>query len=274
MPPAARVTDMHTCPMVTGIVPHVGGPIMPPGCPTVLIGFLPAARVSDLAVCVGPPDSIVMGSPTVLIGNLMAARLGDPTAHGGVIVFGCPTVMIGNSGGGGGAGGAVAGAAAGAAAAPTFGPGIVLEGSPAEQATLAAILNNIRNSGPQGAALIHGLETAPTPTHFRIGTSSTDRHGRVVQLANTGGGITLRPTDSVSGHNEIYVDPAHLITYNGTDGNTHTETPDGLVLHEAGHASLLNSRDPAQTTGGPQAEQNVRTLTNPVRTEMGQVPER
>lgn len=95
MPPAARVTDMHVCPMVTGIVPHVGGPILPPCEPTVLIGMLPAARVSDMATCVGPPDTIAMGSPTVLIGNMMAARIGDPTAHGGVIVLGCFTVMIG-----------------------------------------------------------------------------------------------------------------------------------------------------------------------------------
>jgi uncharacterized Zn-binding protein involved in type VI secretion len=98
MPPAARITDMHVCPMVTVLVPHVGGPILPPGCPTVLIGGLPAARITDMATCVGPPDVIVMGSPTVLIGNLMAARIGDPTAHGGVIVLGCFTVMIGEVG--------------------------------------------------------------------------------------------------------------------------------------------------------------------------------
>lgn len=95
MPPAARVTDMHTCPMVTGVVPHVGGPIMPPGCPTVLIGMLPAARIGDMVTCVGPPDTIVKGSATVMIGNMPAARIGDNTAHGGVIVAGCPTVMIG-----------------------------------------------------------------------------------------------------------------------------------------------------------------------------------
>lgn len=92
--PAARATDMHTCPQVTGIVPHVGGPIVM-GAPTVLIGGLPAARVSDPVTCVGPPDSIIMGSPTVLIGGLLAARMGDPTAHGGVIVGGFPTVLIG-----------------------------------------------------------------------------------------------------------------------------------------------------------------------------------
>jgi uncharacterized Zn-binding protein involved in type VI secretion len=95
MPPAARVGDLHTCPMVTVLVPHVGGPILPPGCPTVLIGGLPAARVTDMCTCVGPPDVILMGSPTVLIGYMMAARMGDPTAHGGVITLGCPTVMIG-----------------------------------------------------------------------------------------------------------------------------------------------------------------------------------
>lgn len=95
MPPAARVSDMHVCPMVTGVVPHVGGPILPPGCPTVLIGGMPAARVGDMAVCVGPPDNIVMGSATVLIGGMPAARMGDSMAHGGTIVLGCFTVMIG-----------------------------------------------------------------------------------------------------------------------------------------------------------------------------------
>ena len=95
MPPAARVTDMHTCPMVTVLVPHVGGPILPPGCPTVFIGGMPAARVGDMATCVGPPDVIAMGSMTVMIGGMPAARLGDNTAHGGVIVVGYPTVLIG-----------------------------------------------------------------------------------------------------------------------------------------------------------------------------------
>jgi uncharacterized Zn-binding protein involved in type VI secretion len=94
--PAARVTDLHVCPMLTVLVPHVGGPIMPPGAPTVLIGGMPAARVSDMALCVGPPDVIIPpGAPTVLIGGLPAARMGDMTAHGGVIVLGCFTVLIG-----------------------------------------------------------------------------------------------------------------------------------------------------------------------------------
>ena len=97
MPPAARISDMHTCPMqspATPPVPHVGGPILT-GEPTVLIGFLPAARVTDTCVCVGPPDIIVKGSSSVLIGFMQAARIGDSTAHGGVITVGEPTVMIG-----------------------------------------------------------------------------------------------------------------------------------------------------------------------------------
>lgn len=93
--PAARVGDMHTCPMSDGPKPHVGGPILPPGCLTVLIGGQPAARITDLATCVGPPDMVNCGSSSVLIGNLMAARLTDGTAHGGVIVSGCPNVLIG-----------------------------------------------------------------------------------------------------------------------------------------------------------------------------------
>jgi uncharacterized Zn-binding protein involved in type VI secretion len=93
--PAARLTDMHVCPMVTGIIPHVGGPIVSPGATTVLIGGLPAACVGDLVTCVGPPDSIVKGSGTVLIGGLPAARMLDTCAHGGSIVLGCFTVMIG-----------------------------------------------------------------------------------------------------------------------------------------------------------------------------------
>lgn len=95
---AARVTDMHVCPMQTPgtpPVPHVGGPIIGPGVPTVLIGGLPASVVGDTCTCVGPPDTIITGSSTVFIGNRPAARVGDTTAHGGTIVLGCPTVLIG-----------------------------------------------------------------------------------------------------------------------------------------------------------------------------------
>jgi uncharacterized Zn-binding protein involved in type VI secretion len=96
--PQARVTDMHVCPMVTpGVppIPHVGGPILPPCAVTVLVGGLPAARVTDMAVCVGPPDVIAKGSTTVLINGLAAARIMDIFAHGGMIVMGEPTVLVG-----------------------------------------------------------------------------------------------------------------------------------------------------------------------------------
>lgn len=96
--PAARVTDNHVCPMVTGVVPHVGGPILPPCMPNVLTVGLPQARVTDMLTCVGPPDVIALGSFTVLTGGLPSARMGDMTVHGGTIVMGAPTVLIGDAG--------------------------------------------------------------------------------------------------------------------------------------------------------------------------------
>lgn len=97
MLPAARLTDMHTCPMLTGVVPHVGGPVVGPCAPTVLVGGLPAARVGDLLTCVGPPDTIVTGVPNILIMGQPAARITDATAHGGVIIVGMPTVLYGGA---------------------------------------------------------------------------------------------------------------------------------------------------------------------------------
>ena len=126
MPPAARVTDMHTCPMASP-EPHVGGPILPPGAPTVLINFLPAATVTTLATCVGPPDVIVKGSTGVFVNFLPAARMGDQTAHGGVIVMGSPNVIIGEVGspapGMGGFGAVVLGSAV-AGVVPALAPAV------------------------------------------------------------------------------------------------------------------------------------------------------
>ena len=96
-PPAARLSDMHVCPMVTpGLppIPHVGGPIIM-GAPTVLTGKLPQARATDNCVCVGPPDLIAKGRTTLLVCNLPAARIGDICGHGGAVIMGCPTVLIG-----------------------------------------------------------------------------------------------------------------------------------------------------------------------------------
>lgn len=92
--PAATVTAMHVCPMVTGVVPHVGGPVSSPSAPTVLIGGMPAIGPGSVAVCVGPPDSVVMGSPTALACNLPMSRVADTCAHGGTIVVPMPTVLL------------------------------------------------------------------------------------------------------------------------------------------------------------------------------------
>jgi uncharacterized Zn-binding protein involved in type VI secretion len=92
--PAARLSDMHVCPMVTGLVPHVGEPIVGPCAPTVLIGGLPAARIGDMLVCIGAPDVIASGSAHVLLAGSPAARIGDMTVHGGIVIVGYPTVLI------------------------------------------------------------------------------------------------------------------------------------------------------------------------------------
>lgn len=94
MMPAARITDNHVCPMVTGIVPHVGGPQVL-GSPTVMIVSMPTGSITSQEVCVGPPDVDLLCSATVMINNKPADRLGDSSAHGGALVMGAPTVMIG-----------------------------------------------------------------------------------------------------------------------------------------------------------------------------------
>lgn len=108
--PAARVGDMHVCPFWDGPKPHVGGPVLPAGVPTVLIGGMPAAVSGNMCTCAGAPDIIAKGSATVFIGGMPAARMGDMTAHGGSIVVGCFTVLIGDAGSGGSSGGGGAGA--------------------------------------------------------------------------------------------------------------------------------------------------------------------
>ncbi len=159
MPPAARLGDMHTCPMVTPgtpPVPHVGGPILPPCCPTVIIGGLPAARVGDMAICVGPPDVIVKGSPTVLIGFMPAARIGDLTAHGGVIVMGCPTVIIGEVGAG----------------APV-GPGTPGSGAPPATSQGGGQTSDVSHIGPAGPEHVGPLKARPGHTPAKVESSSS-----------------------------------------------------------------------------------------------------
>jgi uncharacterized Zn-binding protein involved in type VI secretion len=259
--PASRIGDMHVCPMVTVLVPHVGGPFVL-GSFTVLVGGMPQSRVTDMLICVGPPDVLVMGSPTVMVGMV---------------------------GGGGGAGAVMGGMVAGlktvaspfpkavtlpdGTTATQYSPKILLTGSAADRARLSTMLDQIAASGPKGKAFIDRLGAGPNQTRVQIATSVTKKDGTVISMARTGGGITLRPTESQSGDTEVTVDPNNLIDYKATDGTTAKETPNGLLLHEMGHADLLNSGDPAQTTGGAAAESNVRTDTNPVRQELGLKPD-
>ena len=213
MPPAARVTDMHTCPMVTVLVPHVGGPILPPGAPTVLIGFLPAARVTDMLVCVGPPDLIVLGSMGVFINFLPAARMGDLTAHGGVIILGEPTVMIGEIGapspGAGGMGGVVAGLAAAGVANPIDPNASVLGKGAAPAAP----------SGPLTPALMAEIDKSPL---LKGQMASLQQQGWTFKSGTPGKGTFAdRSTKQVVIDPSMAKDPATELTY---------------LSHEVGHA--------------------------------------
>lgn len=216
----------------------------------------------DIHVCATPlpipphgPGVVIDGSKTVVINGLPACRQGDTILEAlgppNKIAMGMFTVHIGDAA-----------------------TSLVANGTVAEQEQLIQMVETIRASGPQGKAFIEALENSPNGTQLFIGTSATRADGSVVNLASTGGGVTIRPTRSVSGDNEVHVDPTNLINYTATDGTTVTETPEGLLAHEMGHAKLLNDGDPAQTTGGPAAEANVRTETNPIRQELGMKPER
>ena len=152
--PAARVGDMHVCPMTTGPVPHVGGPILPPGVPTVLIGGLPAATLSSMCTCVGPPDSIILGSMGVLIGGKPAARMGDSCAHGGTVVLGCMTVLIGEAGGGGGGAGGGGPVVAGAYVSSEVSSAIE-KATPVEFKARVIQVVALKNAAVAGDPLVH-----------------------------------------------------------------------------------------------------------------------
>jgi len=266
MPPAARISDMHTCPLVNpGPVPHVGGPIIK-GEPTVIIGFMPAARVSDTAICTGPPDMIAKGSMTVKIGFLPAARIGDTTVHGGVIVMGCPTVIIGDVGMGGGGGGggagvgkpAGAGAGGGAAAGATAGgaaAGAVAGGAAAGAAAGGAKPGGIPATQPKSPAdapkeinLPSGMDkefdglwkkSFPKGKSQEFGgTLVKDKDGNL-SMEKTGGGTsgTFSPDRNVSKDKEI-VGIFHTHPYDKSEGG-HTD----ISLSGADAAYMINKGD-------------------------------
>jgi len=158
--PAARIGDMHVCPMATPgtpPIPHVGGPVTGPGCPTVLIGGMPAAVMGDMCVCTGPPDTIILGSTGVFIGGKPAARMGDQCAHGGTIAVGCPTVLIGETGGGGGS---VAGAGGLGCMPKSVLKNVKKDAPPQLDATLTQAIA-LKEAAEQGAALVHNPQTCP-----------------------------------------------------------------------------------------------------------------
>lgn len=205
--PAARTTDMHTCPMVTGIVPHVGGPILPPCQVNVMIMGLNAARISDQATCVGPPDVIIKGAATVLIGGLPAARQLDNTAHGGVIVMGAPTVLIGD---------------------PGFGvpPNFAFDGSAAFISTVVRDLYYL-STLPSGRVLIDRLAASGQTVTFQEynGTNGFCTPNNGTDAGNGTG------TGSVIQYNPNYRSNAY-----DSSGNMIAQPPQMILGHEMGHA--------------------------------------
>lgn len=249
MPPAARITDMHVCPMVTGIVPHVGGPILPPCAVDVLIGGLPAARVGDMLTCVGPPDVIVKGSPTVLINNRPAARMLDQTAHGGLIVLGCFTVIIGDGGGGGGS---VSGGGMGApdvnptalaedknpsgadstkpvSSAVSYGKAITIEGDDAFKTKTIAALDELKKT-PTGAALLADIEKSGKKVTIKPTTGGNEVGGL------SDGAFVKGDGSPGSGSNStVYFNPDKTTVGSGKDG-WQTRPPAIGLGHELVHA--------------------------------------
>jgi uncharacterized Zn-binding protein involved in type VI secretion len=181
--PAARIGDMHVCPMVTPgtpPIPHVGGPITGPGAPTVLIGGMPAAVMGDMCVCVGPPDTIVLGSTGVLIGGKPAARMGDQCAHGGAITVGCPTVLIGETS---------SGSASGASYMPVEVLLKVIKGMPPKQQQTFTKVIVAKDAAKLGAPYVTPTKVLPLKKDSIVCKFSSLKFAdgsRIVMLSNDG----------------------------------------------------------------------------------------
>lgn len=275
MPPAARMTDNHVCPLVTGVVPHVGGPILPPCCPTVLIGYMPAARVTDMATCAGPPDVIVRGSLGVMIGGLPAARVGDNTAHGGVIVVGEVTVMIGDV---------------------SFGASFVMPIVRLPNGDIR-VGNNIIISGDASfqARVLNDLYIMSQTTVGNARLQSIDRMGHTVTIVSGSGNATRADsyTDAAMAGGPVLGNPSATGTGNGTNSTiTYNPAPrptsadpsisrpgDVALHHELAHAENngygrgdFNS-DPANPNNPTVEESQVIDQDNQYRDERG-IPRR
>ena len=289
MPPSARVGDLHTCPMVTGLVAHVGGPILPPGDMTVLVGGLPAARIGDMCTCLGPPDTIALGSPTVMIGNRMAARQTDPTVHGGIIAVGYPTVLIGEFGSGslgGGVGGLLAGLALAGVAAlkrllgldyprQELGPdgkvvtrynaSITIKGSPEYQAAVVADLDRLAAT-ETGRKIIeemgdtgHSLTIEPIPP----GSDQSNGFCDYADPADAVPGKGLPNADGTPGTGAdgvIQYNPSATSEYTGEDGNTYTMEPNETLGHEMIHAVHQGQGNDLMNEGKPSPYDNKEEM--------------
>lgn len=230
MLPAARVGDPHLCPMVTGVVPHVGGPILPPGAPLTMVGGPFAARVSDMATCVGPPDVIAMGAATVLIQGLPAARATDMTVHGGVLLPGLPTVLIGG---------------------PAFviPPVITIKGPPLFQQQVVRDLYFLSTT-PSGQELFRRLQAAGQPVTI-IPNPGTNGFCSPVSPADARAGA---PTGSVVQYNPNYRSNAF-----DSAGNMIAQPPQVILGHELMHG-LANSEGTHQygtDPAGPASQPNI-----------------
>ncbi len=284
MPPAARITDMHICPAVTGVVPHVGGPIIPPCAPTVLTGFLPQARIGDLLTCTGPPDVITTGSATVLVAGQPAARITDKTVHGGVITVGLPTVVIGD---GGAARASISAAQArtilGAAAFPgqqNFGNcGVqsvaqiifLATGQRLGEVPLlnSAVAQGLANPGTPGVAATRGgtsaaarqtllqqngvASTVVTTSQAALGTAIRNRQGVIINV--DAGTLWGNPAQVGSGHAVVVTGgtfDAHgnlqTVTVNDTGAGTVSNMPAATLTNaanaRAGGSQMNVTRDP------------------------------
>ena len=252
MPPAARVGDMHTCPMQTPgtpPIPHVGGPILPPGAVTVLIGGQPAARVGDMCTCVGPPDTIAKGSPTVKINYMMAARIGDTTAHGGSIVLGFPTVIIGEAGGGAsGPGGGGGGGGANSVAAGMSQSG--LSDSDSANASVDAQSGGVQDAGAAADASATPQRSGYATQDEAANAALTESNPQSIQANREYGGQIYQDSDGTYGYStpiqggDQGVNPGDSPAPDGTTvvGDYHTH---GDYSTAGPNGEAVRSSDPA-----------------------------
>jgi uncharacterized Zn-binding protein involved in type VI secretion len=241
---------MHTCPLFSGPVAHIGGPILPPGCPTVLIGGQPAARVGDMATCAGGPDVIAIGATSTLIGGQPAARMTDQTVHGGMIVIGYPTVLIGrlmfvriviiqgtfwdSPAGRANIAQQIAQAEAILGITIVTGPFDVIN-NPGMQSFPSGPWNGTNNYSPQEVGAINSLSTANRPAViFTQSMTGTTAAGITVSQAwaGTNDGLTqdgiIAQQPFQNNNRDLAHEFGHLLSRQ-TGNNTHSTTPGDLM---------------------------------------------